>query len=159
MARLVIRGEALIVKLAWWEKIAARRGDVQVPLAAVKEATVQRSWRSVLRGTPGRGVWIDGSLALGVRQHAGAQDFVAIRTRQLPVTCIDLRPALSPFTRIVITDRVPEPTAATLRTALSRLPATPTPPNAPAFPVHKPGWLPAPSPTPCPPATQSRLEA
>ena len=158
MARLVIAGEALVVKLSWWEKIAARRGDVRVPLAAVKEATVQRSWRSVLRGTPGRGVWMPGSLCLGVREHVGAQDFVAIRTRQLPVTCIDLRPTLSPFTRIVITDRVPQATVAMLRTAVSRLPAAVASPKAPAVPAHKPGWLPEPSPAPCPPVPRSGLE-
>ncbi|MFD8544666.1 hypothetical protein [Streptomyces sp. NPDC059649] len=150
MARLVIRKEELIVKLSWWEKIAARRGDVKVPICAVKRATVEPSWRHVLRGTPGRGVWIPGSLCLGVRQQAGMQDFVAIRPWQLPVVRIDLRPTDSPFARIVVSDRVPQATAAMVRTALSRLPAPFDPSDVPAKPVRKPAWCPGRAPAPAP---------
>jgi hypothetical protein len=151
MARLAVRGDELTVRLSWWEKIVARRGDVRAPLSAVTKATVEPSWRRVLRGTPGRGVWIPGSLCLGVREHAGTRDFVAIRPRKLPVTCIDLHPTASPFARIVISDRVPQPTAAMVRTALRRLPDNADPLNVPTAPAPKPIWLPGSAPAPCPP--------
>ncbi|MFE2993194.1 hypothetical protein [Streptomyces sp. NPDC059262] len=152
MAQLTVRGDELIVRLAWWEKIAARRGDVKVPLCAVTKATVEPSWRRALRGTPGRGIWIPGALCLGVREHAGTRDFVAIRARKLPVTCIDLRSTASPFARIVISDRVPQATAAMVRTTLDRLPDDSGRLNVPTAPAPKPAWLPGSSPAPCPTA-------
>lgn len=118
MARVAVQGEELIVRLSWWEKVAARRGNVRVPLAAVEKVTVEPSWWRVLRGTPGRGVWIPDTLCLGVREQAGTQDFVAIRPRRGAVACIDLRPATSPFARIAVSDRVPRTTATTVRAAV-----------------------------------------
>lgn len=152
MARLTVRGDELIVRLAWWEKVVARRGDVNVPLCAVTKATVEPSWRRVLRGTPGRGVWIPGALCLGVREHAGTQDFVAIRPRKLPVTRIDFHSAASPFARIVISDRVPQATGAMMRSILDRLPSDSGQLNAPTASAPKPAWLPGSSPAPCPTA-------
>lgn len=93
-----------------------------MPLCAVTKATVEPSWRRVLRGTPGRGMWIPGALCLGVREHAGTQDFVAIRPRKHPVTRIDFHSTASPFARIVISDRVPQATGAMVRSILDRLP-------------------------------------
>ncbi|MGX1675406.1 hypothetical protein [Streptomyces sp. NPDC055400] len=152
MARLTARGDELIVRLTWWEKIVARRGDVKVPLSAVTKATVEPSWRPVLRGTPGQGMWIPGALCLGVREHAGTQDFVAIRPRKLPATCIDLHSTASPFARIVISDRVPQATAALVRTTLNRLTDDSGRLNVPTAPAPKPAWLPGSSPSPCPSA-------
>jgi hypothetical protein len=37
MARIVIRGNRLIIGLAWWERLLAFHGDLRVPLARVRE--------------------------------------------------------------------------------------------------------------------------
>ena len=116
MAHLAIRDEELIVELAWWEKLATRRRNVTVPLTAVENVTVEPAWWRVLRGAPGRGIWIPDTLYLGVRERDGASDFLAIRPGQGQVTCVDLRPTGSPFHRVAVSGRV----AQTVRTALSR---------------------------------------
>ncbi|MBT2443758.1 hypothetical protein J7E93_27400 [Streptomyces sp. ISL-36] len=131
MARLVIQGEELVVRLSWWEKAAARRGNVHVPLRAVDKVQVEPSWWRVLRGTPSRGAWIPDVLCLGVREAAGVKDFVAIRPRRGPVACLDLHPDASPFARVAVSDRVPEATAATVRTAVRRRASAPRPARLP----------------------------
>lgn len=37
MARIVIRGDRLVVRLSWWERLLAFRGDLFVPLARVRD--------------------------------------------------------------------------------------------------------------------------
>ncbi|MDI3419138.1 hypothetical protein [Streptomyces luteolus] len=120
MARLVVRKGELIVRLSWWEKLAARRGDVHVPLGAVEQVTADPSWWRVLRGTQGRGTWIPDALCIGVRDVSGTKDFVALRPRSGPVICVDLHAAAAPFARVAVTDPVPDATAATVRTAAAR---------------------------------------
>ncbi|MFD3536747.1 hypothetical protein [Streptomyces sp. NPDC058664] len=121
MARLAVGAEELIVRLTWWEKLLARRGNVHLPLRAVETVDADPSWWRPLRGTPGRGLWIPDVLSLGVREVAGEKDFVALRPRWGGVVCVGLRPESVPFARVVVSDRVPDGTAAIVRTALSRL--------------------------------------
>jgi hypothetical protein len=104
-----------VVRLAWWERIAARQGCVRVPLTAVEKVTVQPDWWRALRGLPGRGVWIPGWLCVGVRQHTG-QDFVAIRPGRQPVACVELG-ASAPFARIAVTTRDPRRCVAAIQAA------------------------------------------
>ncbi|MFM9370416.1 hypothetical protein [Streptomyces sp. Da 82-17] len=126
MARLVVRKGELIVRLSWWEKLAARRGDVHVPVEAVEQVTTDPSWWRVVRGTQGRGTWIPDLLSIGVRDVSDdARDFIALRPRSGPVICVDLRPGAAPFARLAVTDRVPDATAAQIRLAVSRLPHPP----------------------------------
>lgn len=155
MASLAVRGEELIVELTWWEKITARHTDVRVPLAAVERVTVEGDWRRALRGEPSRGVWIGDLLYLGVREQADLRDFVAIRPRQGPVARVDLRPSASPFARVAVSDRVPETTATTVRTAVSHhllTAAGPRDADPDPAPRRRPAWLPGRSPAPAPPA-------
>lgn len=115
MARLVVRGEDVIVRLSWREMAAARRRDVHVPLSAVHQVAIEPDWWRALRGERLRGVWIPGRLFLGTRRHPGGKDFVAIRAR-LPVVCVELvRP--SPYVRLAVTDPHPEAAAHAVRTA------------------------------------------
>ncbi|MEV6248757.1 hypothetical protein AB0M38_21485 [Streptomyces sp. NPDC051742] len=125
MARLTVRAEELVVRLSWWEKILARRRNVHLPLEAVESVEADPSWWRALRGTPGRGVWIPDVLCLGVRKAAGARDFVALRPRQGGVVSVDLSPMSAAFARVAVSDRIPDGTAATLRTALSRVRGAP----------------------------------
>ncbi|MCQ4042705.1 hypothetical protein ACFOSC_10295 [Streptantibioticus rubrisoli] len=112
MARLLVDGAELVVRLTWWEKIAARHGSVRVPLTAVEKATVQPDW---WRGLPGHGVWVPGWLCVGVRHHTG-QDFVAIRPGRQPVACVELG-ASAPFARVAVTTGDPGRCVAAIRAA------------------------------------------
>ena len=40
MAELIVEGPELVVRLSWLEKLAALRGNVRVPLRAVRSARV-----------------------------------------------------------------------------------------------------------------------
>ncbi|TJZ93573.1 hypothetical protein [Actinacidiphila oryziradicis] len=115
MARLVVKGEDLIVRLSWWEKAAARRRNVHVPLSAVHQVAIEPDWWRALHGIPGRGTFIPGALSLGTRPHSRGKDFAAVRARR-PVVCVELRHP-SPYSRLAVTDPDPEATARAVRTA------------------------------------------
>jgi hypothetical protein len=115
MARLVVKGEDLIVRLSWWEKAAARRRNVHVPLSAVHQAAIEPDWWRALRGVPGRGTFIPGVLYLGTRPHPHGKDFAAVHAPR-PVVCVELRRP-SPYSRLAVTDPDPQAAAHTVRTA------------------------------------------
>lgn len=94
MAGIVVQDNDLVVRLSWWEKAAAHRGSVRVPLAAVCRVTVEPDWWRALRGAALYGVWIPGVLCVGARGHSGGQDFVAIRPGR-SVVCVELRSSAS----------------------------------------------------------------
>ncbi|MFD0275114.1 hypothetical protein ACFVHB_14600 [Kitasatospora sp. NPDC127111] len=119
MARLGIEGADLVVRLRWWERLAARSGPVRVPLTAVERVAVTREpWR-VLRGSRESGVLVRGWLCLGVWRHPGGRDFVALRPFTDAVVSVDLRRP-SPFARIAVHSTEAPQTVAGLRTAASR---------------------------------------
>ncbi|MGQ5634811.1 MULTISPECIES: hypothetical protein [unclassified Streptomyces] len=95
MARMLVDGDDLVVRLSWWERVAARRGGVRVALAEVCRVTAESEWWRALRGVPRRGVWIPGGRSVGTRGHPGGTDFVALRAGR-PVVCVELRPS-APF--------------------------------------------------------------
>jgi hypothetical protein len=94
MARILVKGDDFVVRLSWWEKAAARRGNVRVPLTAVCRVTVEPDWWRALRGVAQRGVWIPGAMCIGTWGHHGGKDFVAMRPGR-PVVCIELWPTFS----------------------------------------------------------------
>lgn len=103
MARILVRGDDLVVILSWREKAAVRRGSVRVPLAAVRRVTVEPAWWRALRGVALHGVWVPGVLGVGTRGHPGGQDFVAVRPGR-PVVCVELRPP-APFRLLAVSVR------------------------------------------------------
>ncbi|MER5216817.1 hypothetical protein ABT063_41370 [Streptomyces sp. NPDC002838] len=111
MARMVAKGDELVVRLAWWEKAAARHGDVRVPLASVCRVTVEPDWWRALRGVAQKGVWIPGTLCIGTRGHHGGKDIVAVRPGR-PVVCVALWPT-APFSLLAVSVR--DDAAATAR--------------------------------------------
>ncbi|MEV0639894.1 hypothetical protein AB0I77_34135 [Streptomyces sp. NPDC050619] len=100
---MLVKGDDLAVRLAWWEKAAVRRGDVRVPLAAVRRVTVEPDWWRALRGIHERGVCIPSVLCLGRRGHQGGKDFVAVRPGR-PVVCVELWPS-APFRLLAVVAR------------------------------------------------------
>ncbi|MEU9478009.1 hypothetical protein [Streptomyces sp. NPDC048191] len=100
MARMLVEADDLVVRLAWWEQAAVRRGDVRVPLAAVRRVTVEPDWWRALRGVHRHGIHIPGTLCLGTRTHPGGKDFVAVRPGR-PVVCVELWPS-APFRLLAV---------------------------------------------------------
>ncbi|MFF3905655.1 hypothetical protein ACFYZJ_06495 [Streptomyces sp. NPDC001848] len=111
MARIIVDGDDLVVRLRWWEKAAARHGDVRVPLDAVRRVTVEPDWWRALRGDARRGLWIPGTLCVGTRGHHGGQDFAVVRPGA-PVVCVALRSGV-PFGLLAVS--VPDDVDATAR--------------------------------------------
>lgn len=100
MARMAVKGTDLVVHLTWWEKAAARHGDIRVPLEAVRRVIVEPDWWRALRGNARRGLWIPGTLCVGTRGHYGGRDFVVVRPGG-PVVCVALRPG-APFSLLAV---------------------------------------------------------
>ncbi|MFC9330160.1 hypothetical protein [Kitasatospora sp. NPDC057015] len=117
MALLVVKGDELVVDLSWWEKVAARRGEVRAPVSAIHRVSVEPDWWRALRGVRGRGTWIPGVLSYGIRTHYLGEDFSAVRVRgRRPVVCVDLWSS-SPYARLAVTDPDPDGTVRAIRTA------------------------------------------
>ena len=138
MARMLTEDEDLVVRLSWWEKAAARRGDLRVPLSDVCRVSVEPDWWRALRGSRRRGLWIPGALCLGIRSHQGGMDFVAVRPGQA-VVCVELWPAARFGLLAVSVPDAAEGTALRLRrlapkadSSTSRRQALPVPREEPA---------------------------
>ncbi|MER6063158.1 hypothetical protein ABT167_18615 [Streptomyces sp. NPDC001792] len=100
MARILVDGDDLVLHLAWWQRVAARRRDVRVPLTAVCRVTAEAEWWRALRGVRQRGTWIPGGWSIGTRGHPGGTDFVALRPGR-PVVVVELRPS-APFRLLAV---------------------------------------------------------
>ncbi|MGA5386836.1 hypothetical protein [Streptomyces pseudogriseolus] len=104
MARLVVERDAdggtVVVRLAWWEALLARRRVVRVPRAWVAATGVEPDWWRAMRGTPVVGRCRPGRFCVGEREHRRGRDFVAVRAG-VPVLVLDLRPA-APFARLAV---------------------------------------------------------
>jgi uncharacterized protein len=89
MARLVVEGDELVVRLGLGEKFWAFHTDIRVPLSAVRRVSVPEHPLAELRGWRMAGTGIPGLAVLGTRRHAGGFDFVALRG-QLRALQVDL---------------------------------------------------------------------
>ncbi|KUO17774.1 hypothetical protein [Streptomyces dysideae] len=103
MAHMLAEDDQVVIRLAWWERAAARRGDVRVPLAAVRRVTVEPDWWRALRGIQESGICVPGALCLGTRRHQAGKDFAAIRPGR-PVVCIELWSS-TPFRLLAVSAR------------------------------------------------------
>ena len=115
MARLIIDGPDLVVGLSWLEKLGAFRGDVRVPLSAVRAAEADPEPWSALRGIRSPGTGIPGVIALGTRHYADGRDFAALRGRG-PAVRVDLD-GQAKFARLVVSVRDTEKTVAEIHAA------------------------------------------
>ncbi|MET9306308.1 hypothetical protein ABZX68_13560 [Streptomyces cellulosae] len=117
MARLVVERDAdgwiVVVRLAWWEALLARRRAVRVPRAWVASAGVEPDWWRAMRGTPVVGRCRPGRFCVGEREHVLGRDFVAVRAG-VPVVVLELRPP-SPFVRLAVSVPEAEEAARSLR--------------------------------------------
>ncbi|MFC3352163.1 hypothetical protein ACFOOM_33010 [Streptomyces echinoruber] len=114
MARLVVDGDDLVLRLSWRERLAAGRREVRVPSAAVVRADVEPDWWRCLRGTPRRGRWRPGR-CLGERRHVRGRDFVAVRAGG-PAVRVELGSPAS-WARLAVTVPGPEEVVRRIRRA------------------------------------------
>ncbi|MEW2623278.1 hypothetical protein [Streptomyces sp. NPDC048106] len=105
MARMLVDGDDVVVRLALRERAAARHRDVRVPLTAVRRVTVEADWWRALRGVPRRGVAVPGVRCVGTRRHQAGVDFVVVRSGE-PVVCVELRPP-APFRLLSVSAPTP----------------------------------------------------
>ncbi|MFG3344331.1 hypothetical protein ACGF1Z_04625 [Streptomyces sp. NPDC048018] len=122
MARVVVEGAEIVVRLGLGEAMAARRRTVRVPVRALRGVGVETSWWRVLRGEAGPGRWLPGR-CVGTRHGPGGPDFVAVRS-DAPALFMDLS-ADAPFRRIAVSVPDPTETLTTLRTRLQDPPEGP----------------------------------
>src|ERR1039457_6343088 len=138
MAALVVDGGDLVVRLSPLEKICTFRGNVRVPLTAVRAAAVDpQPWRSLLslrrvRISPGAGIpggltprtvrvgrgrgfgaGVPGLLPLGPCGFGRDRAFAAVHGRH-PAVRVDLDTATSHFSQLLVTVADPEATAANI---------------------------------------------
>lgn len=99
MARLLVDGPDLVLRLSWKEKIGGFHGDVRVPLAAVRSVSVPSSPWLTLRGWRMAGTGIPGVVALGTRRHGEGYDFTAVK-KDAPAVQVDLNTGR--FQRLVV---------------------------------------------------------
>jgi hypothetical protein len=85
VARLVVEGDELVVRLSWAEKFWGFHNDIRVALSAVQRVRVSESPWAELRGWRMAGTSIPGLVAVGTRRHAGGYDFVAVHRQQRAV--------------------------------------------------------------------------
>ncbi|AXE83628.1 hypothetical protein [Streptomyces sp. Go-475] len=100
MARLVVDGDEVVVRLAPREALPARRREVRVRSADVRDVRVEPEWWRALRGTQLGGRCRPGRWCVGERLHALGRDFVAVRAG-VPVVVLELRRPV-PFTRLAV---------------------------------------------------------
>src|SRR5258708_25537056 len=85
MARLVVEGDDIAVKLTALERFGALRGNFRVPRSAVREVRASdRPW-SELRGIRAPGTGLPAVIALVTRRGGGGRDFTAVYPTRSPV--------------------------------------------------------------------------
>jgi hypothetical protein len=89
MATISTSGDMLTVRLTRREKVAAARGDLRVPLSAVRHVHVLPDALAAARGVRAPGLAIPGRSKVGVWRGRGRRDFVVAR-RGVPALCLEL---------------------------------------------------------------------
>ncbi|MGW3952006.1 hypothetical protein ACWEKM_13925 [Streptomyces sp. NPDC004752] len=118
MARPAVDGRDLVVRLGVPERLLVRRvRAVRVPLAAVRDATVEPDWWRALRGLPRFGRWLPDRFCVGEWRHPEGRDLVAVREHG-PVVVVDLWPSSAPYARLVVSVADPEGVVRVLRQAI-----------------------------------------
>ncbi|WP_063831318.1 hypothetical protein [Streptomyces sp. NRRL F-2664] len=120
MARVSVEGAEVVVRLGLREGLAARRRQVRVPVAALRDVRVERSWWRVLRGRPGHGTWSPGRCS-GVRSRPAGEDFVAVKAEST-VLCLELGDG-APFRRVAVSVADPERAERAVRAVMPPAPA------------------------------------
>ena len=113
MAKVIVDGPDLVIRLSVLEKLGAFHRDVRVPLLAVRSVQAEPyPWPSV-RGVRLAGTGIPGVVVLGTRHVKSGRDFVALVASRSAI-----RIGLSdeaPYEQLLVSVRDPESTLAEIR--------------------------------------------
>jgi hypothetical protein len=113
MAKLIVDGPDLVVRLSPLEKLGAFHRDVRVPLRAVLSAQAEpHPWQAV-RGIKAAGTGIPRVAILGTRYFKSGRDFVVLVARR-PAIRVELSDE-APYKQLLLSVRDPERTLAQLR--------------------------------------------
>ena len=115
MAKLIVDGPDLVVRLSWLEKLGAVHKDVRVPLRAVRSAVAEPHPWQALRGIRVAGTGIPGVVVLGTRYFKSGRDFVALLARR-PAVRVELSDE-APYAQLLVSVRDPDSTVAAIRGA------------------------------------------
>jgi hypothetical protein len=114
VATLEVRQDALVVTLSGWERVAAMKREVRVPLAAVRGVCADPDPWSALRGVRVEGTGVPGMAVYGVRRMTGDRpDFAALHGRG-PAVRVELTPEAR-YRRLLVTVADPEAAVAAVR--------------------------------------------
>ena len=89
MATFSTSGDMLTVRLTRRERVAAARGDLRVPLAAIRDVQVHPDALAAARGVRAPRVVTAGRAELGIWRGRGRRDFIVAR-RGVPALCVSL---------------------------------------------------------------------
>ncbi|KAA9108271.1 hypothetical protein [Microbacterium rhizomatis] len=143
MVTLLLDSAQLEVVLSGVEHaLAFRKRNVMIDRSAIAKVQLTDDAWTWLRGVPGPGTHVPGTVAIGTWKHAGAADFVLIR-RHRPGVVIDLA-GHDEFERIIVSTRhglalvqalrldVDEQAADVADLATGTIPVAPAPAKKPA---------------------------
>jgi hypothetical protein len=102
MARLLLEGNDLVLKLSFWEKVWSLHSNPRTPIGSVEKVEfVDTLWSSkVLRGVRAPGTGIPYVVLLGTMRGRRYRDFVALKGRKMGVV---LTFNSTPFARWIFT--------------------------------------------------------
>jgi hypothetical protein len=113
MAKVIVNGPDLVVRLSPLEKLGAFHRDVRVPLRTVRSAQAEPHPWQAIRGVRLAGTGIPGVAVLGTRYFKSGRDFVALVTRR-PAILVELTDE-APYEQLLVSVRDPDSTLAEIR--------------------------------------------
>ena len=117
MARLVVQGDWLVVRLSPLERLGALAlAEPSAPLSSVTAVDVAERATAAIRGLRAPGTGLPGALALGTWRHRAGKDFVSVHGRGRGV---EVQLAGAGWSRFVVSSPEPELDAARIREALA----------------------------------------
>jgi hypothetical protein len=117
MAKVIVDGPDLVVRLSPLEKLGAFHRDVRVPLRAVLSAQAEpHPWQAV-RGIKAAGTGIPRVAILGTRYFKSGRDFVVLVARR-PAIRVELSDE-APYEQLLLSVRDPESTLVEIRDVTS----------------------------------------
>lgn len=99
MTTINLTDTAVVVRFAWWEKLAGLVRDLEVPLSSVRAVELAPDGLAAARGLRAPGLGIPGRRKIGTWRRPGAKALVSVRRGQ-PAVQVELQGAR--FHRMVI---------------------------------------------------------
>lgn len=109
VARIGVEGGQAVVRLRTLEKVGALRGDVRVPLSAIRAVRAVSKPRGEVRGWRAPGTEVPFVVVLGTFRRRASRQFVAVY-RSRPGVVVELDRGQAGFDRLIVSAPEPEET-------------------------------------------------